>query len=200
MAARRERLAALGRRTRQVVLLSAITGVLTGSAVALFDWVVKGQLLDNLLDAPRAVQVGAPLAGLLLAAAILRWLGGGASPATADEYIQNFHDQSRRLPLRPVPARLLASAITLGSGGAMGFEGPSIYLGAAIGSALQARLSRFFSREDAKVLLVCGAAAGVAAIFKAPAAAPHTRRTLASSREKKRESRACRPSPMAEPR
>ncbi|MCU1483408.1 MAG: hypothetical protein JWN67_154 [Actinomycetia bacterium] len=168
MAPRRERLAALGRRTRQVVVLAALTGVLTGGTVALFDWAVKGQMLDRLLDAPRAVQVGAPLVGLLLAAAILRWMGGG-SPSTADEYIQNFHDQGRRLPLRPVPARLLASAATLGFGGAMGFEGPSIYLGAAIGSGLQARLSRFFSREDAKVLLVCGAAAGVAAIFKAPA-------------------------------
>jgi CIC family chloride channel protein len=151
------------------VVLSAVTGVLTGAAVALFDWVVKGQLLDNLLEASRPVQVGAPLVGLLLAAAILRWLGGGCSPSTADEYIQNFHDQGHRLPLRPLPARILASAATLGFGGAMGFEGPSIYLGAGIGSGLQSRLSRFFSREDAKVLLVCGAAAGVAAIFKAPA-------------------------------
>ncbi|MCU1374398.1 MAG: hypothetical protein JWO68_1684 [Actinomycetia bacterium] len=152
-----------------MVLLSAVTGILTGAAVALFDWVVHDQLFDRLLDAPRAVQVGAPLVGLVVAAAILRWAGGGATPSTADEYIQNFHDQGRRLPLRPLPARILASVATLGSGGAMGYEGPSIYLGAGIGSALQARLSRFFSREDAKVLLVCGAAAGVAAIFKAPA-------------------------------
>jgi chloride channel protein, CIC family len=42
-------------------------------------------------------------------------------------------------------------------------------MGGAIGTWLQRRLSRLFSREDAKVLLVCGAAAGVAAIFKAPA-------------------------------
>ena len=50
----------------------------------------------------------------------------------------------------------------------MGYEGPSIYLGAAVGSVLQRRFSRLFSRDDAKVLLVAGAAAGVAAIFKAP--------------------------------
>src|SRR5262249_57004675 len=65
--------------------------------------------------------------------------------------------------------RLLASIATLGLGGAMGYEGPSVYLGAAVGSALQHRFSRFFSRDDAKALLVAGAAAGVAAIFKAPA-------------------------------
>src|SRR5438477_9754921 len=51
----------------------------------------------------------------------------------------------------------------------MGYEGPSIYIGATIGSTLQRRASRFFSRDDAKLLLVAGAAAGVAAIFKAPA-------------------------------
>jgi len=151
------------------VLLSAVTGVLTGAGVALFEWIAREQLFDHLADAPPGVLLGLPVVGLLLAAASLRWLGRGASTATADEYIKNFHDQGRRLPLAPVPARLVASIATLGFGGAMGYEGPSIYLGAAIGSGLQSRLSRYFSREDAKVLLVCGAAAGVAAIFKAPA-------------------------------
>jgi CBS domain-containing protein len=51
----------------------------------------------------------------------------------------------------------------------MGFEGPSLYMGASIGTALQTRWSKHFSREDAKLLMVAGAAAGVAAIFKAPA-------------------------------
>jgi CIC family chloride channel protein len=54
-------------------------------------------------------------------------------------------------------------------GGAMGFEGPSIYIGSTIGSTLQRRFTAWFSREDAKLLLVAGAAAGVSAIFKAPA-------------------------------
>lgn len=111
----------------------------------------------------------APALGLVAAAIALRWLGRGASPSTADEYIKNFHERDRLLDLRPVFGRLVASAATLASGCAMGFEGPSLYMGSAIGSALQRRLSRFFSREDGKVLLVAGAAAGVAAIFKAPA-------------------------------
>jgi CIC family chloride channel protein len=143
--------------------------VLTGAGVALFEWVTRDQLFDRLLDLPTVVQVVSPLVGLVLAAAIIRFLGGGGASSTADEYIKNFHDQGRRLPLGPVPARLLASVATLGLGGSMGYEGPSVYLGAAIGSGIQQRLARFFSREDAKVLLVCGAAAGVAAIFKAPA-------------------------------
>ena len=51
----------------------------------------------------------------------------------------------------------------------MGFEGPSIYIGAVIGSWMQRRVQRFFVPGDETVLLVCGAAAGVAAIFKSPA-------------------------------
>ena len=60
---------------------------------------------------------------------------------------QHRHDRLRRCP-RP--------------------RGPAIYAGSVIGSTAQRRFARFFSREDAKLLLVAGAAAGVAAIFKAP--------------------------------
>jgi CIC family chloride channel protein len=160
---------ALGRRSRQVLLLAALTGLTTGLVVAGFDELTGTVLFDHVYGGPLWLQTVGPLAGLLLALVILRWLASGASPSTADEYIKNFHQHDQRLPLRPVPGRILASVATLGLGGPLGYEGPSIYLGAAIGSALQARFSRFFSREDAKALLVAGAAAGVAAIFKAPA-------------------------------
>lgn len=146
-----------------------MTGALTGLGVAAFDRLAGELTFDRLLDAPLWVQAVAPAAGLTVALVVLRTLGRGATPSTADEYIRDFHDAEGRLALRPVPARLLASVATLGAGGALGYEGPSIYLGAAIGSALQRRFSRFFGREDAKLLVVCGAAAGVAAIFKAPA-------------------------------
>ncbi|MDQ6617382.1 MAG: chloride channel protein [Actinomycetota bacterium] len=160
---------AFGRRGRQVVLLAALTGAVTGLGVAGFEAVTRAGLFDRLLQAPLALQVLAPVAGLVLAAVALRFLAAGASTATADEYIKNFHQPGVRLDVRPVLGRLVASVATLGLGGAMGYEGPSIYLGATVGSVLQRRFSRHFSREDAKVLLVAGAAAGVAAIFKAPA-------------------------------
>lgn len=168
-AARRRELYALGRRTRQVVVFAAATGALTGLGVAGFEWVTRTVMFDHVRRAPLVLQLLSLFAALLLASVPLRLFGRGSSPATSDEYIKNFHEAGKRLDLRPVPARLLASVATLGLGGAMGYEGPSMYLGAAVGSALHRRFSRYFSREDAKVLLVCGAAAGVAAIFKAPA-------------------------------
>ncbi|MCU1455193.1 MAG: hypothetical protein JWN46_3339 [Acidimicrobiales bacterium] len=156
-------------RRRRVVVLAAATGAITGLLVAGFERVVNEQAFQRLLRLPLAVQAGAPLVGLLLAALTLRWLAGGASPATSDEYIRAFHDQSGRLAPRPVVGRLLASACTLATGSPLGYEGPSIYLGAAVGDAIQHRASRWFSRDEVHALLVAGAAAGVAAIFKAPA-------------------------------
>jgi chloride channel protein, CIC family len=150
-------------------MLAGATGVATGLAVALFDVVTADGLLGPIRRLPPAGVVVAPAAGLVLAAAALRFLAGGAGPVTSDEYIKNFHDRHRPLPLAALPGRIVASVATLGFGGAMGFEGPSIYLGAGIGTLVQRRASRLFSRDDAKLLMTAGAAAGVAAIFKAPA-------------------------------
>jgi CIC family chloride channel protein len=166
---RLKRLLTFGRRSQQVLVLSVITGALTGAAVALFDWIVADITFDWVLRQSDWFKAVAPAIGLLLAALALRYLAVGVTPSTSDEYIRNFHDREHRLDQRPVLGRIAASIATLGFGGAMGYEGPSIYIGAAIGSAIQRRASRFFSRDDAKLLLVAGAAAGVAAIFKAPA-------------------------------
>jgi len=60
----------------------------------------------------------------------------------------------------------LASTITIGTGGSAGFEGPSLLLGGGIGSLLAQRLN--FDPSEVQRFLISGAAAGVAAIFKAP--------------------------------
>jgi CIC family chloride channel protein len=107
--------------------------------------------------------------GLILTALILRWIGGGVSPSTADEYLKAFHDSRYPLPTRALVARTLGAVATLGLGGPMGLEGSSINIGANIGARVRDRAQRVFAAEDRRVLLVAGAAAGVAAIFKAPA-------------------------------
>lgn len=63
---------------------------------------------------------------------------------------------------------LLASTITLGFGGSAGAEGPIAFAGAAMGSNL-ARICGV-SRQMQRILVGCGAGAGIAGIFKAPVA------------------------------
>lgn len=156
------------RRSQQVLLAAGLTGALVGLLVAGFDALTAQLVFEEVLELPLAAMAVAPLVGLLLAAAVLRWFTRSATPATSDEYIRNFHEQGRPLDTRPAPGRMVAAVATLGSGGAMGYEGPAMYAGASAGAWLQRRFSRFFSAEDAKLLLVAGAAAGVSAIFKAP--------------------------------
>ncbi|HEY7106099.1 MAG TPA: chloride channel protein [Acidimicrobiia bacterium] len=167
--ARREELRTLARRSREAILLAAATGALTGVGVALFERAVVDGLYDHLVELSPWVLAFMPLVGLLLAAPALRWVGRRSTPDTADAYLQAFHDARRPIRLREVPGKMLAAITTLGFGGAMGLEGPSLYLGSSIGTVLQTKFRRFVGRPDRRLLLVAGAAAGVSAIFKAPA-------------------------------
>lgn len=151
------------------MLLAAVTGAVTGFAVALFDHIVVEMLFERVLEGPVWMGAMMPAVGLMVAAILLRFVGRGTTPATSDEYIRAFHDPEYVLSTRHLIARIGASIATLGSGGPMGLEGPSLYGGAAIGSMLQRRLPAPFRGSDGRTLLVAGAAAGVAAIFKAPA-------------------------------
>jgi CIC family chloride channel protein len=166
--ARRVVTTAFSERSRQVLLLAALTGIVTGLGVALFESIVIEWLFDELRDLPIGVLALMPTVGLVVAAVSLRWLGP-TTPPTTDAYLHAFHDSAAGLRLRDLPARMLAAIGTLGFGGAMGLEGPSLYLGASVGAGIQSRFHRWFRSVDHRVLMVAGAAAGVAAIFKAPA-------------------------------
>ncbi len=149
--------------------MAAITGVATGLVVAVFDRLVVEVTFERVLELPSAVMAFLPAVGLIVAFSLRRTVGGRASPATSDEYLRAFHQPRHRLTWRAMAGRMLAAVATLGSGAPMGLEGPSLYAGATIGSNVQRRFARTFRESDRRVLLVAGAAAGVAAIFKAPA-------------------------------
>ena len=72
--------------------------------------------------------------------------------------------------IRPVVAlvKSLASAISIGSGGSVGREGPIVQIGSSIGSTLGQKLH--LSDDKIRILVACGAAGGIAATFNAPIA------------------------------
>jgi H+/Cl- antiporter ClcA/CBS domain-containing protein len=74
-----------------------------------------------------------------------------------------------RMELRVAVLKPLTSAISIGTGGPFGAEGPIIMTGGAVGSLFAQRFH--LSSAERKTLLVAGAAGGMAAIFAAPVAA-----------------------------
>lgn len=155
-------------RSRQVILASAVVGVVTGLLVAAADKLTVN-IGDGVASLPDWAILLAPGVGLVLAAACLRWLAYRAPTSLADTWLRAYHFPDYEQEPRQAPGSVLASIMTIGFGGAMGLEGLSLYTGGAVGTLAQHRLRRFFSGVDRNVLMTAGAAAGVAAIFKAPA-------------------------------
>ena len=148
---------------------SIAIGVVVAGVVALFETLTESVLLHWLFDQSLIVLVTAPVVGILVATGLLRWVGRGANGSTSDEYIRAFHERHPRLPILQLPGKLLAGVATIGMGGAVGMEGPSIYAGSSIGLWVHERTGSFLTRNNARLLLTAGAAAGIAAVFKAPA-------------------------------
>ncbi|HEX6748877.1 MAG TPA: chloride channel protein [Longimicrobium sp.] len=107
-------------------------------------------------------------AGLLAAWALVRSLRGRAGGENVAAVQLAVARRQGEIPARPALVRILASAVTLGSGGSAGSEGPVAVLGATVGSVL-GRAFRF-DAERVKVLVGAGAAAGISASFNAPLA------------------------------
>lgn len=157
---------ALARQFHLTLVVSIGIGIATGLAVAGFDRTV-GAPLEVLARQPVIVTALVPALGLITVRVLTKQLKNPDS-ATTDAYVRAYHLRDGTLTMSSLWRKILSSAVTLGSGNAFGFEGPSMLIGSTIGSNVEGRLRSRVHGDDAKVLMVAGAAAGVAAIFKAP--------------------------------
>jgi CIC family chloride channel protein len=85
-----------------------------------------------------------------------------------DGAIDAFHNNRGNLSGRIAVIKTIASALTLGTGGSGGREGPIAQIGACIGSGVGQYLN--LSSRDRRILLATGMGAGVGAVFRAPLA------------------------------
>ena len=148
-------------------LVYAGVGVVIGALVALLEWITIKVALGAVLSAPLWVQLILPPIGLIIVYAIIQKTAKGET-TTSDAYIESFHSGSGAEASALLP-KLVSSFGTIGSGGAVGIEGPAILAGATIGQTVGDRIPRVLGERPRVVLLVAGAAAGVSAIFRAPA-------------------------------
>jgi chloride channel protein, CIC family len=163
-----------------VSFMAIFVGLVTGFSVVLFVWMIQAVqtlMLGSgdpvlLAEAMRWWQVLLlPIAGGCLVALLFPFIPKSIRTYGVSEVIEALHGEERH-PLNPRATffKLGASSITIGSGGALGREGPSVEMGAVIGD-WAARLFRIppeMQREVKVIMIACGAAAGIAAVFNSP--------------------------------
>jgi CIC family chloride channel protein len=110
----------------------------------------------------------APLIGGLLGGPIIAYFAKEAKGHGVPEVMQAIALNGGRIRPRVVIAKIVASALCIGSGGSAGREGPIVQVGAALGSTIGQWLS--LSETRIRNLVACGSAAGIAATFNAPIA------------------------------
>jgi CIC family chloride channel protein len=148
------------------LLIATAVGVLTGVVVIGVEHLVE-EILHEVEKAEPWVIAAVLTAGALLAALLAYFLGGRSS-STTETYVEKFHEEDPPLEPTHAPGRLAASVASLGSGAPLGMEGPAVYSGAVIATVFRRFSWARLIKPNA--LLAAGAAAGVAAVFKAPVA------------------------------
>jgi len=151
---------------------SVILGVLVGLGAAALVLVIEGvhDLVDTAADASgtRLIVVAAVIAGMVLTWVVDRLLGPGVAGGGVGEVLSAMSLEGGYLSTRLVPGKILATGLSLGTGGSGGREGPIVLIGAAIGSTF-ARFSRF-GQDEVQAFVAAGAGAGIGAVFDAPIA------------------------------
>ncbi|CUX36020.1 chloride channel protein [Agrobacterium deltaense] len=169
---------------RRVLILIAMA-VLIGSAGAFAAWILVSliQLVTNVVwmgrvstdevsfanIQPSVWMVAAPILGGIVIGLMARFGSEKIRGHGIPEAIEAILIGGSRMSPKVAILKPLSSAISIGSGGPFGAEGPIIMTGGAIGS-LFAQCFQMSSAER-KTLLVAGAAAGMTAIFGSPIAA-----------------------------
>lgn len=106
------------------------------------------------------------LAGIIIVGFLVRKLIHAPLEHATEQLQERLKEQNGRIPLKLSIYSIIMSALTLGTGGSAGAEGPIAFAGGTIGSNI-ARLFRL-DKEGLMVFMACGAGAGIAAIFKSP--------------------------------
>src|SRR5262249_35167153 len=109
-----------------------------------------------------------PAIGGLLSGLLVYRFAPEAEGHGTDAAIAAYHEHDGYIRPRVPLIKLVASALTIGSGGSGGREGPIAQIGAGFGSLLGGLLG--FRPAERRILLAAGMGAGVAAIFRAPLA------------------------------
>ena len=186
MQAERHNRSILRDREPRLMLESALLGVAGALSAQAFMWVLHGcsRLLltgiagyqppgaefgpDHAIVGPHGlwlIPLVTTLGGLISGFLVYRFAPEAEGHGT-DTAVNAFHRREGVIRPRVPPIKMIASAITIGSGGSAGREGPIALITAGVASVYAKLAHR--SEEDRRLLLLAGMAAGLSAIFRTP--------------------------------
>lgn len=155
-----------------VIFLSLIVGAGGGIAALILKSLIH--LISSLLTAHLDVTGGNylffiyPVVGIIITTLFVKYVVRDNISHGVTKVLYAISQNKSRLKRHNMYTSMIASSITIGFGGSVGAEGPIVYTGAAIGSNIGSMMR--MSPRVLMILVGCGAAAGIAGIFKAPIA------------------------------
>ena len=155
-----------------VLILALVVGLLSGFAALLLKLIIEE--IASLLTAHVSITQGNysylifPIVGILIVSLFVRYVVRDNISHGVTRVLYAISQKKSRLKVHNMWTSLVASSVTIGFGGSVGAEGPIVFTGAAIGSNLGGAFR--LSPRILMLLVGCGAAAGIAGIFKAPIA------------------------------
>jgi len=147
------------------VFLSTIAGVIVGGAVPFF---LKLLTLSNGFSSQFGGYFWFLPVSLFVSSLLTKYLAPDAEGHGTEKVIEAVHKRAGKIPILVVPVKLVATIITLATGGSAGKEGPCAQIGAGLTSLFSDLLR--FDEHDRKKMVICGISAGFASVFGTPIA------------------------------
>ena len=156
--------------------LAVLVGILGGLGAVAFRWLIG--FFNEILFVSGADILGflgqyyvilLPVIGGLIIGPLIYFTGATETKGHGvPEVMEAVTNAGGRIRSRVAAIKILASSISIGSGGSVGREGPIVQIGSTVGSIMGQRLH--LSQDWIKSLVACGAASGISATFNAPIA------------------------------
>jgi CIC family chloride channel protein len=146
----------------------ALRGMIRAVQWLVFDQAANASALTGLPIPPQVVTVLGPAVGILIVTYLVRAWAPEAKGHGVPEVQFAVRMRGGKIRPRVAVAKAVTSAISIGSGGSVGREGPIVQIGSSLGSALGQWVG--LGAEEIKLLVAAGAAGAIGATFNAPIA------------------------------
>ena len=168
------------------VIVGLLIGIVAGIGATIFYYLIQfstdnflgritgfyppnpaGELAGPLTISPHYFLIPVSLAlGGLIVGLIIFYFAPEAEGHGTDAAIDAFHNRNGVIRKRVPIVKMIASAITIGSGGSGGREGPTAQISAGFGSYVATAFG--MSNRDRRIAVAAGIGAGIGAIFRSP--------------------------------